>query len=62
MATPSQVTKFFEDNAGRISARTEPVAHNTNSGLLALTKYLSSELQRVNGRLDDLERLIRQKL
>ena len=59
MTTKSTVTKFFDDNTSRISPRTDPVAHNTNAGLLALVGYLSTEFSQVNSRLDELELRIR---
>jgi hypothetical protein len=59
MTTRSGVKKFFEDNSSHISAKKDPVGHNTNSGLLALVDYLSSEFSKINSRLDDLEHRIK---
>ena len=66
MATKSSVTKFFDDNASRISPSSDPIAHNTNGGLLALTNFLASELgslrseiTQLNRKIDNLEHQVR---
>ena len=59
MASKGQVMQFFLDNANRINAIKDPIAHNTNAGLLALTNFLAAELHTVQSRLDDLERRIK---
>jgi hypothetical protein len=68
MASKSNVTKFFEDNAARLSPQSDPVAHNTNAGLLALTNYLASELaglhnevSQLKSKIDHLEHQVRQR-
>jgi hypothetical protein len=59
MATKTQVAKFFQDNAPRISSAKDPVAYNTNAGLLALVNYLSSEFLQLNNRINELETLVK---
>lgn len=55
MPIKSDVTKFFKDNAKRINPRTDPVAHNTNAGLLAMFEYLASKLSDIEHRVDSIE-------
>ena len=61
MPLKSNVTKFFEDNARRLSPQTDPIAHNTNAGLLALVNFLASELSDVKSRIDALEFELRKR-
>ena len=56
-----QCNEVFCDNALRLSPQSDPIAHNTNAGLLALVHYLASELSAVKSRIDSLEAELRSK-
>lgn len=56
MATKTQVSAFFQDNAHRLNPATDPIAHNTNAGLLALVSFLGSELIAVKNELAKISR------
>lgn len=60
MATKTKVSKFFEENVQLINSR-DPIAHNTNAGLLAFVQFVSSEFVKLNRRIDQLETQIRSK-
>jgi len=61
MTSLRQVTQFFEDNGMRISSSRDPIAHNTNGGLLALAKFMSTEFDKLERKIDELDRKMRQQ-
>ncbi|WP_291740475.1 MULTISPECIES: hypothetical protein [unclassified Limnobacter] len=52
--------KFFEENVTLISPQKDPVLHNLNAGLLALSREQSKTQAQVEQILEIVERLARQ--